>query len=87
MSNIIGNRLIYIRESLNLTQEKFSDILQVNFRTYQNWENGNRIPNTNALVHIADTLHISTDWLLGRDQYFIIHNKSDISIIKDILNI
>lgn len=74
MSNIVGLRLNKIRNNLNMTQEQFARFLDVNYRTYQNWEEGSRLPNVTALIQIADKLHVSIDWLLGRDEKFTVYN-------------
>lgn len=61
-----GIRIKEIREQLDLTGEKFGNILNVAKGTVSNWENNNRTPDADMLVKIADTGDVSVDWLLCR---------------------
>lgn len=55
-----------LREKTGLTQGKISEILNVQTRTYGSWERGERQPDFETLVKIADYFNVSTDYLLGR---------------------
>ncbi|MDE7078730.1 MAG: helix-turn-helix domain-containing protein [Clostridia bacterium] len=48
-----------------MSQTTLASILGVNQRTISNWERGNRSPDFDMLMKIAETLDVSTDYLLG----------------------
>ncbi len=66
---MFGKRLRAMRMKHGLTQQKISELLGIALRTYQHYEEGNRSPSLDCLVKIADILNISTDYLLGRDDF------------------
>ena len=59
-------RLRDLREDSNLTQTEIAKLLNVDQRTYSNYENGIRDLPMGILVKIADYFHTSTDYLLRR---------------------
>ena len=60
-------RLREMRMTRHLTQQKLADSLGLALRSYQCYEQGTREPSLSMLVAIADTLDVTTDYLLGRD--------------------
>ena len=63
-------RLREIRKLRRLTQQKLADETNVALRTYQCWEQGKHQPTFEILILLADTLQVSTDILLGRDEFY-----------------
>lgn len=63
---MFGKRLREARMSRGLTQPQLAEAIGVALRTYQQYEQGIRNPSFDSLVVLADTLNVSTDWLLGR---------------------
>lgn len=64
--NLIGLRLKDLRNSLNLSQEKFANKCGLSQTTYSHYETGfNLITTTNA-YSICKTYNVSMDWLVGR---------------------
>ena len=64
--NLIGLRLKDLRNSLNLSQDKFSNKCGISQTTYSHYETGfNLITTTNA-YSICKTYNVSMDWLVGR---------------------
>lgn len=57
----------------NLTQQDMADAIGVALRSYQCYETGTRTPSFDLLVHIADVLNVSTDFLLCRDDFHAKH--------------
>ena len=92
MKNIIGNRIRDIRKSINLSGEEFGNRLNVSKTAVSNWENGNRIPDAEALSKIADLGDVSIDWIFGRTdiknaklyKYKIDNDEIEIAVDKDI---
>jgi len=62
-----GTRLRTVRLIRGYTQQKMSDMIGVALRTYQCYEQGKREPNYTTLIKIAESLNVSTDYLLGLD--------------------
>ena len=63
---LIGKRLKDLRDSFNLSQEKFARKCGLSQTTYSHYETGfNLITTTNA-YSICKTYNVSMDWLVGR---------------------
>lgn len=59
-------RLKEVRKRRNLKQREVAEHLQIAPHSYQQYEGGDRRPNFETLVALADLLGVSTDYLLGR---------------------
>ena len=66
---MFGKRLRSTRIEKKFTQEKLAEAVGVALRTYQCYEQGVRNPSFEVLVKLADTLDVSTDYLLCRDEF------------------
>ena len=62
-------RLRECRMKVGLTQQKLADSLNISLITLQKYEQGTREPAFSLLIQIADRLDVSTDYLLGRDDF------------------
>lgn len=82
-SNIFSKRLREEREELGLMQKEMANKLSLPANTYNGYETGKRNPALDVVRHIADTLDISTDYLLGRTNIKInISNITEKELIK-----
>ncbi len=63
------DRLRSARIARGKTLQALADELGVTLVTIQKYESGAREPNLQMLGILADILDISTDFLLGRDEY------------------
>ena len=70
---MFNKRLRLMRMVRNLTQQDMADAIGVALRSYQCYETGTRTPSFDLLVHIADVLNVSTDFLLCRDDFLAKH--------------
>ena len=61
-----GDRIKYVRESLQLIGEDFGKQLNVAKSSVSNWEKNNRTPDAEMLVKIANLGNVTVDFLLGR---------------------
>ena len=52
LPNLTPNKIKKIREDLNLSRAVFAQMLQVNLRTLENWEQGRTVPNDQAIALI-----------------------------------
>lgn len=59
-------RLKEARKRRNLKQREVAEHLQITPHSYQQYEGGDRRPNFETLVALADLLGVSADYLLGR---------------------
>lgn len=73
----VGKRLRDIRCKLDLTQERFAEILDISPQLYKKMENGENNISLNTLKKMKTKLNFSTDYLLfGEKEEFVeIWNK------------
>lgn len=65
---LLGFRLSRLRKKYGLTQRELAQQLKVHITTIKNWEGGNCSPDVKNMCALADLLHVSTDYLLGREE-------------------
>ncbi len=63
-----SNRLKEARNQKMLKQKEMAQHLGIAIRSYQQYEGGQRRPDYEALVALADFLEVTTDYLLGRTE-------------------
>lgn len=68
-NNQFGKKLKELRIEKNLSQRNLGEILSVCNQTVSFWESGNREPDLDAIVKIADFFDVSADYLLGRKDF------------------
>lgn len=71
-------KLLELRQSHNLTQKELCESLNIGRSTYSYFETGNRIPDLETLLLIAQYYHVSLDKLVI-DTYSDCTSKSDIT--------
>ena len=64
---ILRTRLKESREKAGMTQKQLADKIGVSTQTISTYER-EKIPTLENLVAIAETLNVSVDWLLGKEQ-------------------
>lgn len=69
-------RLKSARKTKGYTMQRLADVVGISMRGYQYYESGHREPNFGTLVLLANTLDVSIDWLLGRDDWLRSHGVS-----------
>ncbi len=67
--DIFRKRLYEERKSAGLTQCDMAQKLGIKQSSYIRYEHGTSEPSLSALVKIADIFDVSTDYLLGRQNY------------------
>ncbi len=65
---MLGQRIHSLRLSFGWSQVDVAQKLSVSKQTVSNWENDNIQPSIEMLVRLAELFHVSTDYLLGREQ-------------------
>ena len=66
MKDITSKRLRDLRIQIGLTQQQLANKVDIELMTYGRYERGVRLPTSDILSRLADTLNCSTDYLLGR---------------------
>lgn len=61
-----AERLKETRMRKKLMQKEIAEHLQIATHSYQNYEGGQRRPDFETLVALADLFDVTTDYLLGR---------------------
>lgn len=61
----IHNRIKGLRLQHSMTQKEFASALGVSTVSIQCWENGSKNPSMSAIIAIAATFQVTTDYLLG----------------------
>lgn len=73
---MFNKRLREMRIKRGFTQQKLADTVDIALRSYQCYETGTRTPCYELLISLADTLDVSLDYLLGRDEFMKAHGVS-----------
>lgn len=64
---MFSDKIKYLRQSKKIDQTALAKKLDVSKQSISNWENGNILPSVDMLCQIADFFHVSTDYLLDRE--------------------
>ncbi len=64
----IGKTIRELRQRRGITQEVFSEALQVSVQTVSRWENGVNAPDLSMLPRLAVYFKVTTDYLLGMER-------------------
>ena len=63
-----GKRIIELRESIDINQTELAQKIEINRSVLNRIEQGTRAIRDDELKKLADFFHVSTDYLLGRDE-------------------
>jgi transcriptional regulator with XRE-family HTH domain len=61
-----AERLPLLRKSKKITQKQLAEALGINTRTIQYYESGDKRPDFDGLIRLADYFDVSIDYLVGR---------------------
>lgn len=81
---IIGEIIVDLRKDRNYTQKELAGLLNISAGCLSKYENGTTQPPLEMLIQISDVLNVSTDYLLGRNNFEFDYNKLNTSYIKSI---
>ena len=83
-------RIRILRNAYRMSQKELAIHLHVSKQTVSNWENDNIAPSIEMLMKIADFFHVSTDYLLGKDDRTCLEvtglSFENISLIQQIVD-
>lgn len=60
------NNLKLLRNEKQFRQEDIAEKLSIARQTYSSWETGERTPDIESLIKLADLYNVSLDFLVGR---------------------
>lgn len=83
----LGEKIVEMRKSKNLSQEQLAEKLDISRQTISNWENGKFYPDIDSLVKLSKCFNISLDDLLNYDAKVLDHLKDSTDIVKSNKNI
>ena len=66
--NTFAERLKELRKGKGYTQEFLGQMMGYNKSAICDWETRGKEPKFDTLIHLADNLDVSTDYLLGVEQ-------------------
>lgn len=66
MADLFAQRLRDARAKVDLTQLQLAELIGGNHIEISHYEAGRRKPPLRKLIALSDALHVSLDWLLGR---------------------
>ncbi len=69
MKNKFKERLKELRKDKKLTQKQLADLLGCTNQNINDWETGNSETSFDNLLMLADIFDVTTDYLLGKDEY------------------
>ena len=72
---MISENIKILRRINSLNQKNFAKSIGVSIKRLSNWENGIDIPSLEMIIKIADTFKTSTDFILGRSEYYSVYTK------------
>lgn len=64
----LNERIISARKKLGMSQSDLADLLEVSRQTISKWETGESLPEISRLPKLAETLDVSVDWLLSKEE-------------------
>ena len=77
MAASFSTRVRYLREKNRLTQAQLAKIINMSTIGYQRYESGERPPNFNVVLSLAEYFNVSLDYLTGRTKYKDVYMPDD----------
>ena len=65
----LGSKIYELRKKQGFSQEQLAESLGVSRQAVSKWETGQAIPELDKVILLCDLFQISSDWLLGREDY------------------
>lgn len=64
----LQEKILYCRKRAGLSQEALSEKLGISRQAISKWETGEAVPEISKLLLLANTFHVTIDWLLSEDE-------------------
>nr|WP_317358570.1 helix-turn-helix transcriptional regulator [uncultured Tyzzerella sp.] len=82
----INKKLTELRKELNLSKKKLSEILDMKYTTYVNYEGGLREPSFEFLIKIAKFYNVSIDYIFGVTDVKLPFYDKSLNIVEEDLD-
>lgn len=86
----ISERIKGLREAVGITQSDLASALNISRSAVNAWEMGTSKPSIDTLVDLADYFHVSTDYILGREDHQLVEvsgvNQEGVDIILRLIH-
>ena len=73
---VLANRLKELRKQKDISQQKLAEIVGKTQQAVNLWEKGENEPSIEAINIMADYFGVTTDYLLGRRNYYVLSESS-----------
>lgn len=64
----LQEKILYCRKRAGLSQEGLAEKLGISRQAISKWETGEAVPEISKLLLLANTFHVTTDWLLSEEE-------------------
>ena len=85
-----GDKLKTLRKSRKLTQQQLADLVGVAKSVISYYESGDRFPSNEVLIKLAQTFHVTTDYLLNVERVRTLNvsdlSDEDIAVLETVAN-
>ena len=79
----IGERIVNLRESLDMKQKDLAQKIGVTQATMCKYENNQSIPNADVLRSLSKVLHTTADYLIGNSSLKVSHDHEAMLVPSD----
>ena len=89
-SKMVADRIKDLREQKNMTQAELAKQLGITRSSVNAWEMGISVPSTQYIVEISSLFKVSSDYLLGIDNYKTLDisglDEKDVQLVYHLVN-
>lgn len=81
---MFGNRLSELRKQNNLTQKDLAEKFDLTPKAISFYELGQREPDIDTVIKLAEFFHVTTDYLLGKSSHPQLTRRNELDIEKEL---
>lgn len=81
---MFGNRLSELRKQNNLTQKELAEKFDLTPKAISFYELGQREPDIDTVIKLAEFFHVTTDYLLGKSSHPQLSRRNELDIEKEL---
>lgn len=81
---MFGNRLSELRKQNNLTQKELAEKFDLTPKAISFYELGQREPDIDTVIKLAEFFHVTTDYLLGKSSHPQLTRRNELDIEKEL---
>lgn len=90
-NNFVGRNIRKLRKENRITQQTLAQRIGITKATVSAYENCTRLPSYEVLIKLAQYFHVSTDYLLGLSEGYLIDvtclNEKQRSVVQQLINL